>query len=108
MSDGFDMRALALALGVPVVLVVGLRLGCINHALLSEQSILDSGASLLGWIGSAVDPAMARPDDNIRSLRQVLAAPCLGILPRDRSEAAVDAVAARVQDAMRAQLESGL
>lgn len=99
-SDGWDMSSLALTLGVPVILVVGLRLGCINHALLSEQSILESGAPLLGWIGSAVDPSMQRMDDNIETLRQLLGRPCLGILPNDRSDGAIDAISRRVQDAM--------
>lgn len=76
-----DIQALALALGLPVVLVVGLRLGCLNHALLSEQVILSSGARLLGWIGSQVDPVMPRFEANIAALRERLTTPCLGIVP---------------------------
>ena len=81
----FDMQGLALELGLPVLLVVGLRLGCLNHALLSEQSILASGARLLGWIGSQVDPGMARPNENIATLNADLSRPCLGILPHAES-----------------------
>lgn len=69
------------ALHVPVILVVGLRLGCINHALLSARAIRDDGCDLLGWIGSSVDPAMLRHADNVETLRARLHAPCLGVLP---------------------------
>ncbi|MGX5673118.1 dethiobiotin synthase [Thermomonas fusca] len=69
------------ALRLPVVLVVGLRLGCLNHALLSARTIVDDGAHLAGWIASHVDPAMARVEDNIAMLRERLPAPCWGVLP---------------------------
>jgi dethiobiotin synthetase len=73
-----DLPAL---LGLPVVLVVGLRLGCINHALLSAESILARGAALAGWIGSLVDPDMSAPGENLQTLRRGLPGPCLGVLP---------------------------
>ena len=69
------------ALDLPVVLVVGLRLGCINHAQLSARAIIDDGCKLAGWIGNHVDPAMACAQENIVTLRARLPAPCLGILP---------------------------
>jgi dethiobiotin synthetase len=69
------------ALQLPVLLVVGLRLGCINHALLSARAILADGCTLAGWIGNRIDPAMRRIDENIATLRTRLPAPCLGILP---------------------------
>jgi dethiobiotin synthetase len=69
------------ALRLPVVLVVGLRLGCLNHALLSARAIAADGAHLAGWIASHVDPAMDRVDDNLRMLRERLPAPCWGVLP---------------------------
>ncbi len=69
------------ALRLPVVLVVGLRLGCLNHALLSARAIVDDGAHLAGWIASHVDPAMARVEDNLAMLRERLPAPCWGVLP---------------------------
>jgi len=80
-----DMQGLALALRLPVLLVVGLRLGCLNHALLSVQAIEASGAPLIGWIGSQVDPAMRRMKDNIDALREGLATPCLGVFPHPLS-----------------------
>ena len=69
------------ALRLPVVLVVGLRLGCLNHALLSARAIAGDGAHLAGWIASHVDPAMERVDDNLAMLRARLPAPCWGVLP---------------------------
>ena len=74
------------ALQLPVVLVVGLRLGCINHALLSARAIQNDGCTLIGWIGNGIDPAMARLDDNIATLRARLPAPLLGVLPASAAE----------------------
>jgi dethiobiotin synthetase len=72
---------LVLALRVPVVLVVGLRLGCLNHAYLSARTIAADGCKLAGWIGTGIDPGMARIDDNRALLEARLPAPCLGWLP---------------------------
>ena len=66
---------------LPVILVVGLRLGCLNHALLSARAIVADGCRLLGWIGNRVDPAMDAPDENLATLCELLPAPCLGVLP---------------------------
>lgn len=68
---------LAQALDLPVVLVVGLRLGCLNHALLTAEAIRSRGLRLAGWVANRIDPAMAAADDNIAFLRQRLAAPLL-------------------------------
>lgn len=69
------------ALRLPVILVVGLRLGCINHALLSARAIAADGCRLLGWIANHIDADMAHSQDNLASLRARLPAPCLGVLP---------------------------
>ena len=76
-----DQQALARALQLPVVLVVGLRLGCINHARLTARAIQADGLRLAGWIANDVDPEMARPDDNFAILQRVVPAPCWGRLP---------------------------
>lgn len=68
-------------LKLPVILVVGLRLGCLNHALLSARAVAGDGCNLIGWIGNSVDPAMACLEENIATLRTRLPAPCLGVLP---------------------------
>ncbi len=72
---------LARCLGLPVLLVVGLRLGCLNHAVLSARDICRTGASLAGWVGCAVDPQFERRDDNLQALQQLLPGPCWGLLP---------------------------
>ncbi|WP_305800370.1 dethiobiotin synthase [Thiolapillus sp.] len=77
-----DMAALCRRLDLPVVLVVGLRLGCINHALLTVEAILASGQPLLGWIANHVDANMAMAEDNIQTLKQRIKAPLLGRIPR--------------------------
>ncbi len=74
--------ALVQASDLPVILVVGMRLGCLNHALLSARAIRDDGCVLVGWIGNCIDPDMLRLDDNLASLRKRLGPPCLGVLPR--------------------------
>ena len=69
------------ALDLPVVLVVGLRLGCLNHALLSARAIVADGCRLHGWIANTIDPDMDAIEDNIAMLRERLPAPCWGVLP---------------------------
>lgn len=66
---------------LPVILVVGLRLGCLNHALLSARAIEADGCRLLGWIGNCIDSAMDALEENLATLRELLPAPCLGVLP---------------------------
>jgi dethiobiotin synthetase len=64
-----------------VILVVGLRLGCLNHALLSAESIRRRGLRLAGWVGNGIDPHFERCDANVLTLRARLEAPCLGVFP---------------------------
>jgi dethiobiotin synthetase len=77
-----DSADLAVALGLPVILVVGLRLGCINHALLTAEAIAARGLTLAGWVANTVDRDMARREENVAALAERLAAPLLGVLPR--------------------------
>ena len=81
LGDGWGIEGLATELGLPVVLVVGLRLGCLNHALLSAARIQASGLPLLGWVGSVLDPQMSRLEQNIQTLEHSLGRASLGILP---------------------------
>jgi dethiobiotin synthetase len=76
-----DMSDLANALALPVILVVGLRLGCINHAKLSYQAIQLSGVACVGWIAVCVDPDLLNRDENIQTIKAALPVPLLGILP---------------------------
>jgi dethiobiotin synthetase len=64
-------------MGLPVVLVVGLRLGCLNHALLTAQAIRARGLTLAGWIANGIDPAMAAVAENVSALAGRLGAPLL-------------------------------
>ena len=73
--------ALTRALHLPVILVVGLRLGCLSHALLTARAIHADGCELLGWIGNCIDADMLRVEDNLATLRARLLAPCLGVVP---------------------------
>jgi len=75
-----DHADLARAFGLPVLLVVGLRLGCINHARLSERAIRADGLRLLGWVANAVDPQFAHVEETMAILDRVLTAPRLGRL----------------------------
>ena len=77
-----DSADLAVTLAMPVILVVGLRLGCINHALLTAEAIAARGLTLAGWVANHIDPEMARVNDNIAALRERLGAPLLGRVPR--------------------------
>jgi dethiobiotin synthetase len=80
LSDTHTGADLAQALALPVVLVVGLRLGCLNHALLTQEAIQARGLRLAGWVANRIDPAMPAQQDNIDTLRQRLAAPLLADL----------------------------
>ncbi|MCW7537178.1 dethiobiotin synthase [Aquabacterium sp. A7-Y] len=85
LGEDWGADDLAVELGLPVVLVVGLRLGCLNHALLTAQAVQARGLHLAGWVGNRIDPRFAWPEDNLatleRLLRQRHGAPCLGVLP---------------------------
>jgi dethiobiotin synthetase len=64
-----------------VILVVGLRLGCLNHALLTAESIQRRGLRLRGWVGNSIDAHFARPEANLLTLHARIDAPCVGIFP---------------------------
>jgi dethiobiotin synthetase len=81
LGPALDTVDLARALALPVVLVVGLRLGCLNHALLTAQAISAAGLRLAGWIGNTIDPAMPMLSENVQALDERLHAPRLGLLP---------------------------
>ncbi|HET7731929.1 MAG TPA: dethiobiotin synthase [Usitatibacter sp.] len=81
LGDAFDTVHLARYFQLPVLLVVGLRLGCLNHALLTSQAVAAAGLPLAGWIANEIDPAMAAIDENVAALAARLPAPMLGRLP---------------------------
>lgn len=80
-NDRELLSGLAKALNLPVILVVGLRLGCLNAAILSAEAILRDGLTLAGWVGNHLTEKWPHGDDNISTLHSLLPAPCLGIVP---------------------------
>lgn len=87
-------------LGMAVILVVGLRLGCLNHALLTAEAIAARGLEFAGWIGNGIDPAFARREANVATLAERLRAPCLGVVPW-LAEPGVEAAATHLEDVPR-------
>jgi dethiobiotin synthetase len=97
LNDRQDTADLAVLLGLPIVLVVGMRLGCLNHALLTQQAILARGLTLSGWVANRIDPRMERCAENIEFLGRAIAAPRLGDIPfvsreEDRLGAAINVI----------------
>ncbi len=90
------LAALPMRLQLPVILVVGVRLGCISHALLSAEAIAHDGLVLAGWVANILDPAMSRLEENLATLDELLPAPCLGRVPR-LAEASAAQVAAHLR-----------
>lgn len=96
-SDMAMQAQLVRALKIPVLLVVGIRLGCINHALLTAQAIAADGCKLVGWIANRIDPAVACIDEVIASISEELDVPLLADVPHGQS---VDKMAAIVDPAL--------
>ena len=83
----YDAADLAQDLALPVILVVGMRLGCINHALLTRDAIAARGLPLAGWVANRIDPQMNRFEENLEALKERLPAPLLGIVPANSTPA---------------------
>ena len=81
-NDTFDSADLAAQLNLPVILVVGMRLGCISHALLTVEAVVARGLVLAGWVANTADPDMRFFDENIQALAARIPAPLLGVVPR--------------------------
>jgi dethiobiotin synthetase len=85
LNESEDAGDLAAGLGLPVILVVGLRLGCLNHALLTAQAVRAAGLTLAGWVANELTPGMEALEENIAALDARLGCPRLGrmaFLPR--------------------------
>jgi len=74
------MADLITSMKLPVILVVGLKLGCLNHSILTAQAIKEARLPFIGWIGNCIDPNMQAISYNIESLKSLITAPCLGIV----------------------------
>ena len=75
------LSGLAKELNTAVILVVGMKLGCLNHALLTAKAIRAEGLTIAGWVGSQIDKEMSCVDENLQSLKAMMGAPCLGFVP---------------------------
>lgn len=78
LGNGLELPQLPKQLGCPVLLVVGMRLGCLNHALLTARAIVSDGLPLAGWIANFLDPEFAEPEANEQTLERLLPAPMIG------------------------------
>ncbi|TWR88680.1 dethiobiotin synthase [Pseudomonas saxonica] len=96
LSGQDSLSDLAQALNLQVILVVGVRLGCISHALLTAEAIARDGLQLAGWVANIIDPKTSRLEENLATLAERLPAPCLGRVPRLKS-ASAKAVAEHLQ-----------
>lgn len=81
LNDRQSMRDVAKLLNLPVLLVVGLRLGCLNHALLTAEAIQRDGLQLAGWLANTIDADMPCREENIRSLENLISAPLIAEIP---------------------------
>ena len=82
-----DTADMAVALGLPVILVVGVRLGCLNHALLSAEAISRRGLTLAGWVANILDADMAAQEENILALQQRIQSPLIArLMPRETAD----------------------
>jgi len=80
LAPRFNAAEIPQQLDLPLLLVVGLRLGCLNHALLTVEAAQARGLRIAGWIANAIDPSMARREQNLQTLRERIPAPLLGIV----------------------------
>jgi dethiobiotin synthetase len=105
LSDRIDMLDIARALALPVLMVVGVRLGCLNHALLTSLAIRARGLKLVGWIANSIDPAMMCQDENVGTLERLLSAPRIASIRWGHSDvpewSLMDAIDARANFSSR-------
>lgn len=80
LGDSITSADLAVDLDLPVILVVGMRLGCLNHALLTQEAIAARRLTIAGWVANQIDPHMAELDANIDALEERIRAPLLGVI----------------------------
>ena len=82
LNDRETLADVARELSCPVVIVVGMRLGCLNHALLTAEAVRRDGLEIAGWVANIIEPDMPRLEENIATLKRLFKEPCLGTVPR--------------------------
>lgn len=85
LNEHEDGASMAQALDLPIILVVGMQVGCLNHALLTAQAVRATGLPLAGWVANHIDPQMMAFDKNVLALTQRLYCPLLGVLPFEQN-----------------------
>jgi len=80
LGEDFLLSDIVQGLSIPVILVVGLKLGCLNHSLLTANLMQAQGIPLIGWVANCIDPAMLALKENIQTLCKWIPAPCLGVI----------------------------
>lgn len=91
LGDGRYLSELVKQLQLPVILIVGMKLGCLNHALLTQEAILADGLQIAGWVANSIDPHMSGFEQNLATLKDCMSAPFLGCIPHLREPTAANA-----------------
>ncbi|MBW8183739.1 dethiobiotin synthase [Shewanella nanhaiensis] len=81
LGEGAFLSQVVQTLSLPVILVVGVKLGCLNHAVLTQEAILADGLEIAGWVGNIVDADISCIEENLASLHLLMSSPCLGVVP---------------------------
>lgn len=90
-DDRDTLAEVCIGTGADVILVVGMKLGCLNHALLTERAVRSSGLQLAGWVANSTTGTMPHLDANVTTLKKRLEAPCLGVVPHLEDGAGAEA-----------------
>jgi len=98
LNDSEYLSGLPQKLDIPVILVVGMKLGCLNHALLTAEAIANDGLHVAGWVANCVDRNMACSEENLQTLKDCIKAPLLGVVPYLQDESDLAEAAARYLD----------
>lgn len=85
LNDHETLADLVREVQLPVIMVVGMRLGCLNHAILTARAVQRDGLRMAGWVANCIDPDMPVLQENIDTLKRLLSAPCLGVIPHQTS-----------------------
>lgn len=101
LTESVRANAIPRRFNLPVILVVGLTLGCLNHAQLTARAIHGDGCELLGWIANRIDPDLLHPKENLVLLNRSLGAPCLGVLAHGVEPISAAATLRDAADAVR-------
>ncbi|NRD73584.1 dethiobiotin synthase [Shewanella sp. VB17] len=81
LGEGQFLSQVVKQLSLPVILVVGVKLGCLNHAVLTQEAMLADGIKIAGWVGNILDPNIAYLEENLTSLHQLMTSACVGVVP---------------------------